>query len=130
MTENEQQQGNLRPPPKTKDAVAVALAEGERPGQAPKVVAGGRGRIAEQILQIAFAQGLKVREDADLAQLLSAIDNEEEIPVEAFAAVAEVLIYLYRANGQDDMDGKTRQDLVDDWMGRTNGDDPSPGQRA
>ncbi len=82
-----------------KGSVAVALAYEPANGDAPKVVAGGRGAVAEQILQIAFANGVKVREDADLAELLSAIDIETEIPVEAFAAVAEILIYVYRANG-------------------------------
>ncbi|MCF3630671.1 EscU/YscU/HrcU family type III secretion system export apparatus switch protein [Thalassospiraceae bacterium LMO-SO8] len=97
--------------------MAVALAEGALPGMAPTVVAGGRGRLAEQILQIAFANGIKVREDADLAQLLATIDMEEEIPVEAFAAVAEILIYLYRANSTDDLAGKSREDVVREWMG-------------
>ena len=110
-------QGNFRRLPKTKDAIAVALAEGAQPGKAPSVVAGGRGRVAEQILQIAFANGIKVREDADLAQLLTTINMEEEIPVEAFAAVAEILIYLYRANGADDLVGKSRDDIVREWMG-------------
>jgi flagellar biosynthesis protein len=62
-------------------------------------LAGGRGAIAEQILNIAFAQGVRVREDADLAQLLAAVDIDSEIPVEAFAAVAEILVYVWRANG-------------------------------
>lgn len=110
-------QGNVRRIPATKNAIAVALSEGTVPGAAPTVVAGGRGRIAEQILQIAFANGIKVREDADLAQLLTTIDMEEEIPVEAFAAVAEILIYLYRANGADDLAGKSRDDIVREWMG-------------
>jgi len=96
---------NLKPPPPTSDAVAVALA-GQKPGErAPKVVAGGRGKVAEQILQIAFQNGVKVREDADLAQLLSAIDIESEIPLEAFAAVAEILIYVYQANNEDGAPG-------------------------
>tara|TARA_R110002167_G_scaffold254358_1_gene460545 strand:- start:152 stop:568 length:417 start_codon:yes stop_codon:yes gene_type:complete len=112
-------QANLQRIPATKDALAVALAEGALPGMAPTVVAGGRGRLAEQILQIAFANGIKVREDADLAQLLATIDMEEEIPVEAFAAVAEILIYLYRANGADDLAGKSREDIVREWMGDT-----------
>ena len=60
-----------------------------------------------------------MREDADLAQLLATIDMEEEIPVEAFAAVAEILIYLYRANGADDLAGKSREDIVREWMGDT-----------
>ena len=68
--------------------VAVALAYGPESEFAPKVVAGGRGSIAEKILEIAFAHGIKVRQDADLAQLLSAIDIDDEIPVEAFAAVS------------------------------------------
>lgn len=112
-------EGNIRRIPDTKDAIAVALSEGAAPGKAPNVVAGGRGRVAEQILQIAFANGIKVREDADLAQLLTTIDMEEEIPAEAFAAVAEILIYLYRANGADDMEGLSREDIVREWMGES-----------
>lgn len=81
-----------------KEALAVALSYEPEGDFAPKVVAGGKGSIAEQILQIAFANNIKVREDADLAQLLSTIDIDSEIPAEAFAAVAEILIYVYRAN--------------------------------
>ena len=39
-----------------------------------------------------------MREDADLAELLSAADIDSEIPVEAFIAVAEILRYVYIAN--------------------------------
>ena len=81
------------------DMVAVALEYDSESEFAPKVLAGGRGKVAEQILQIAFDRGIKVREDADLAEMLSAIDINSEIPVEAFAAVAEILTYVYRANG-------------------------------
>ena len=97
---DEQNRGNLKPIPDTKDAVAVALHQAKEADFAPKVVAAGRGTTAEQILEIAFAQGIKVREDADLAQLLSAVDENSEIPLDAFAAVAEILVYLYRANGK------------------------------
>jgi len=92
---------NLRPI-KSAEAVAVALTyDSDKAGadQAPTVAAGGRGAIAEQILEMAFQLGIPVREDADLAQLLSTIDIDSEIPLEAFAAVAEILIYVYRANG-------------------------------
>lgn len=84
---------------KRKEAVAVAVEYNPEVDRAPRVLAGGHGSIAEQILEIAFANGVKVREDADLAELLSSIDLESEIPPEAFAAVAEILIYVYRANG-------------------------------
>ena len=84
---------------KRADTVAVALEYDAESEFAPKVVAGGRGKVAEQILQVAFDRGIKVREDADLAEMLSAIDIDSEIPIEAFAAVAEILTYVYRANG-------------------------------
>ena len=82
-----------------KPTIAVALQHQPESERAPKVVAGGKGAVAEQILAIAFANDIKVREDADLAQMLSAIDIDSEIPLDAFAAVAEILAYVYRANG-------------------------------
>ena len=105
-TEDNKKDGTTQSPPKNReggnraraDAVAVALEYDSGSEFAPKVIAGGRGRIAEQILQIAFERGIKVREDADLAEMLSAIDIDSEIPIEAFAAVAEILVYVYRAN--------------------------------
>nr|WP_246423074.1 EscU/YscU/HrcU family type III secretion system export apparatus switch protein [Roseospira visakhapatnamensis] len=69
-------------------------------GRAPTVLAKGRGGIAEQIVALAFANDIKVREDADLVQILAAIDLDSEIPLEALAAVAEILSYVYRANGR------------------------------
>ncbi len=83
-------------PPKT-----IAIALEEQAGSAPpKVSATGRGYVAEQILEIAFAKDVKVRTDADLVQILSAVDVDSDIPTEAFAAVAEILNYVYRANGR------------------------------
>lgn len=77
---------------------AVALEYDPAQGQLPHVVAAGRGFVAEQILALAFANGVKVRQDADLVQILGAIDIDSDIPPEAFAAVAEILAYLYKAN--------------------------------
>ena len=82
--------------------MAVALEHKHHSGRPPKVVAGGRGRIAEQILAIAFAQGVPVREDADLAQLLTSIDIDSEIPAEVLAAVAEIMTYVYQVNNLTD----------------------------
>jgi flagellar biosynthesis protein len=84
---------------KAQRQVAVALSHDLARPDAPRVVASGRGAIAEQIIQLAFAHGIKVREDADLAELLSIIEIDNEIPPEAFLAVSEILIYIYRANG-------------------------------
>lgn len=115
---DKQDQGNLKPVPDAKDAVAVALHQAKETDRAPKVVAAGRGATAEQILEIAFSLGIKVREDADLAQLLSVVDEDSEVPTEAFAAVAEILVYLYRANGDappgGDQDGSGPADTIKD----------------
>lgn len=77
---------------------AVAIKDSSQSGTMPRVVASGQGTFAEQILQIAWANDIKVREDADLVEILSAIDVDSEIPIEAFAAVAEILAYVYRVN--------------------------------
>jgi flagellar biosynthesis protein len=79
--------------------IAIALHYDERKPSLPRVVASGSGGVAEQILAAAFAAGVKVREDADLAEILAAVEVDSEIPLEALAAVAEILSYVYRANG-------------------------------
>ena len=78
---------------------AVALGYEPETDSRPRVVASGRGALAEQILQVAFANDIRVREDADLVEVLAAVDMDAEIPLEALAAVAEILAYVYRANG-------------------------------
>jgi flagellar biosynthesis protein len=78
---------------------AVALKDGDVEGAMPTITAAGRGKIAEQILQIAQEQGIKIRTDADLVEILAKIELESPIPSEAFMAVAEILSYVYRANG-------------------------------
>jgi flagellar biosynthesis protein len=90
----------------TRIPVAVALSSAKSLGEGgalastdtPRVVATGKGAVAEQILELAFAHGVKVRTDPDLAQILSAVEEGSIIPVEAFVAVAEILAYVYRAN--------------------------------
>lgn len=80
--------------------VAVALQYDPDQADAPRVTASGKGALAEQILNLAFANGVKVRTDPDLAQVLAAVEVDTVIPVEAFTAVAEILAYVYRANNQ------------------------------
>lgn len=87
---------------KSSQTTAVALKEGDEDGAMPLIAAAGRGKIAEQILQIAYENGIKVRTDADLAEILAKIELESPIPGEAFMAVAEILSYVYRANGEPD----------------------------
>jgi flagellar biosynthesis protein len=79
--------------------IAVALKEQENKRRAPRIAAAGRGHLAEKILELAFENGIKVRQDSDLAEMLAKIELDSPIPTEAFAAVAEILSYLYKANG-------------------------------
>lgn len=85
---------------KPKNQTAVALQVGDENDLTPRIAAAGRGKIAEQILQLAFENGVKVREDAVLAEMLAKIELESPIPSEAFLAVAEVMSYVYKANNQ------------------------------
>lgn len=80
--------------------LAVALRYDLDPAKVPKVVASGRGAIADNIMAAARAAGVEVRSDADLAALLSTLDIGDDIPAEAFVAVAEVLRYVYQVNGK------------------------------
>ncbi len=79
------------------ESVAIALNSKGGQAQATQVIAKGTGEVAEQILQLAFEHGVKVRSDADLATILSAVEVESEIPLEALTAVANILSYIYRA---------------------------------
>ncbi|HIF24678.1 MAG TPA: hypothetical protein EYG18_10125 [Micavibrio sp.] len=85
---------------KPKRQVAVALEDSKTGKELPRITAAGRGRIAEQILQMAFENDIKVREDGALAEMLASVELESPIPTEAFMAVAEILSYVYRANGE------------------------------
>ena len=77
---------------------AVALGFERDKDNAPRILASGKGAVAEQILQVAFDRGIKVREDAALVNILSVLEVDSLIPLEAFAAVAEILAYVYQAN--------------------------------
>jgi len=88
----------VRPTAPAAPAMAVAIEYDRGSEGAPRVTASGRGSIAEQILQIAFERGIKVRKDAELVEILSLVEVDSPIPLEAFAAVAEILAHVYQAN--------------------------------
>jgi flagellar biosynthesis protein len=76
-----------------RSAVALAYAEN---AAAPKVVAKGRGLIAETIIERARAAGVYVHESAELVSLLMQVDLDRHIPPQLYVAVAEVLAWVYR----------------------------------
>ena len=63
---------------------------------APKVVASGRGLIADRIVETARESGVPIRPDAALAEALSALELGSEVPEAMWQAVAETLAWAYR----------------------------------
>jgi flagellar biosynthesis protein len=66
---------------------------------APRVVATGRGLVAEKILEAARGAGVPLREDPVLMEALATLELEQEIPPELYRAVAEALAWAYRLSG-------------------------------
>ena len=83
-----------------KKSKAVALTYDKDQDAAPKVVAKGRGRAAEKIIETAKAHHVPLVEDENLVQVLEALDLETQIPPELYRAVAEVLAFVYRLNAK------------------------------
>ena len=79
-----------------KKAAALRYQHGQE--SAPRVVAKGRGKIAEKIVSLAKAHQVPLVEDQNLVQLLEALDVDTQIPAELYQAVAEVLVFLYQLN--------------------------------
>lgn len=77
---------------------AIALRYDPQQESSPRVLAKGRGPIAERILQSARENNVPLYEDQDLIQLLSVLDINAEIPASLYKALAEVLSHIYRAN--------------------------------
>jgi flagellar biosynthesis protein len=81
-------------PPGKKQQSAVALAyQGGDP--APKVVAKGKGLLAEQIIGRAKQAGVFVHESKELVALLMEVDLDRQIPPGLYRAIAELLAWLY-----------------------------------
>ena len=80
---------------------AVALKYDKDDMQAPKVIAKGSDFMAMRIRQIAAVHGIPLVERKPLARALYAgVEVGQEIPQEHYAAVAEILAYVYRLGGQ------------------------------
>jgi flagellar biosynthesis protein len=73
-------------------AVALAYQTG---APAPKVVAKGRGLVAEQIITVAQEAGVFIHESRELVSLLMDIDLDQQIPPTLYRTIAELLAWLY-----------------------------------
>ncbi len=74
---------------------AVALGYDPQTDEAPRVLAAGRGELAESLLRIARESDVPIYEDHPLAEALVRLEVGAQIPPELYSAVAEVLVFLW-----------------------------------
>ncbi len=79
---------------------AAALSYEAGLDDAPKVVAKGRGIIAENIIALAQKNDVPLYHDQDLVHILEAMELNTEIPPNLYQAVAQILVFIYRLNQQ------------------------------
>lgn len=91
MNERNNPQKNVSPQRK-----AVALKYEAERDLAPKVIAKGRGHVAEHILETAQKNSVPVYQDKTLVNMLMALEIDREIPPELYKAIAEVMAYVYK----------------------------------
>lgn len=85
---------------------AVALAYQANEG-APKVVATGKGLIAEKIIDMARAHGVHVHESREMVAMLMDLNLDQHIPPHLYRVIAELLAWLYKMDAALHPDQKT-----------------------
>lgn len=76
--------------------LAVALQYEKGSTDAPRVIAKGRGLVAERIVALAQEHGVVIEANPALAEALSGVDVDETIPLELYEAIAVVIGYVLR----------------------------------
>jgi flagellar biosynthesis protein len=80
---------------------AVALQYSQERDTAPRIVASGRGAMAEKILSVAQEADVPMHEDKALVETLLAFEIGKEIPSELYQVVAEVLAFVQRLDKRE-----------------------------
>ena len=75
---------------------SVAVKYDINKDKAPKILAIGRGRVAQMILELAEEHKVPLVEDDTLVQLLSKLEINTEIPPQLYTVIAEILAYVYQ----------------------------------
>ncbi len=88
----------LRPKRKLTRKTAIAINYDKVAMAAPKLVAKGRGVIAERLIEMAKENGVPVVEDRVLVETLDQLNVNQQIPPELYQVVAEILVSVYRAD--------------------------------
>ena len=77
---------------------AVALTYLPKLDEAPKVVAKGKGKMAEKIIKLAREHNVYIHNDSDLIEVLSQLDLNDEITPDLYVVVSELLAFVYFLN--------------------------------
>ncbi len=80
---------------------AAALRYNTEKESAPRVVAKGEGKSAENIIKIAELHNLPIRKDEDLIELLSKVELDKEVPAALYKAVAEIFSFIYKVTNKN-----------------------------
>ncbi|QLG87404.1 EscU/YscU/HrcU family type III secretion system export apparatus switch protein [Chitinibacter bivalviorum] len=86
--------------PKRAQAIALAYREGSA---APRVVAKGKGQMAERIIEKAKEAGIFVHDSPEMVALLMQVDLDSQIPPQLYRAVAELLAFIYMLERGDEI---------------------------
>jgi len=78
-----------------KEQKAVALQYDAQINNAPTVIAKGKGRLAEKIIEMAEQKKIHIHHDESLANILLQLDILEEIPSELYQIIAQVFMFIY-----------------------------------
>ncbi len=78
-------------------ALALKYVEGDK---APKIIAKGKRKIAEKIIETAKKYGIPVKYDKVLVEALFDFDINDYIPEEFYGIVAEILAFVFRVKGK------------------------------
>ena len=79
---------------------AAALRYDTEKESAPRVIAKGEGKTAENIIKIAELNNLPIKKDEDLIELLSKVELDKEVPAALYKAVAEVFSFIYKVTNR------------------------------
>jgi flagellar biosynthesis protein len=79
----------------------AALKYDNEVDDAPRLTAKGQGEVAKQIISIAKEHNIPIKEDADLVELLSKLEVDQEIPTELYKAIAEIFGFIYELNSRN-----------------------------
>ncbi len=85
------------------DKKVVALKYTENGTSAPKVVAKGKGIVAQKIIQKAEEFDIPIFQNRALAESLLGLDLDEQIPPNLYKAVAEVFVWLMKSEKKAQM---------------------------